>query len=218
MIRQSEKSCRYFRKTRVLQPLASGDFGASLEPAGRTPKAQAPEQVFCRCERMTQSKAPAQPRLTQANGRERRLENPHIAETSQELPPLRIPKQCRGPCVIARASAHAALHARRAGGRDERQPSPTTPTALHSPVVFHSGKQTHHPRAHARTPALQHNAVVFTAASGLATPAPTPLPYTSAYFSSPCAAEDQRALIRASATTSATSSIGLLRSEHNHSL
>lgn len=197
MIRQSEKSCRYFRKTRVLQPLASGDFGASLEPAGRTPKAQAPEQVFCRCERMTQSKAPAQPRLTQANGRERRLENPHIAETSQELPPLRIPKQCRGPCVIARASAHAALH---------------------SPVVFHSGKQTHHPRAHARTPALQHNAVVFTAASGLATPAPTPLPYTSAHFSSPCAAEDQRALIRASATTSATSSMGLVRSEHNHSL
>ena len=163
---------------------------------------------------MIQSKAPAQPRLTQAKGRERRLENPHFAETSQELPPLRIPKRCRGPCVIARASTHAAPHARRAGGHDERQPSPTTPTALHSPVVFHSGKQTYHPRA----PALQHNAVVFTAASGLATPAPTPLPYTSAYFSSPCAAEDQRALIRASATTSATSSMGLVRSEHNHSL
>lgn len=69
-------------KTGVLQPPASVDFGASLEPASRTPKAQAPEQVFCHCGRMAWRKAPAQPHLTQANRFKVRLENPHIAETT----------------------------------------------------------------------------------------------------------------------------------------
>ena len=148
------KTSRYFRKTGVLQPPASNNFRASLGPASRASKTQAPEQVFFRFGRMTLSKVVAQPHPMQANGRERRLENPHIAETSQELPaPARAPRTCspaqRGDFPQWQANS------------PPPRPSSQRPRPCMARRPFTLGRRAYHPHAHALIPAVQHSAAAF---------------------------------------------------------